>query len=113
MNKMEFLNNYRPEPTNHSTIPGSVEFMRRVVAYDLPVGFCDSFDDIEFWNKLIKQADWTQGYDNYFNSGTFDPVAKPSMIDWKTVRDEVNEADAVRAKEKLESDKRHELYGKR
>ncbi|WP_235023606.1 effector protein Tle3 domain-containing protein, partial [Caballeronia glebae] len=111
--KMEFLNNYHPEPTNHSTIPGSVKFMKRVVAYDLPIGFCDAADDIEFWSKLIKRADWTQGYDVYFNSGTFEPVAKPSTIDWKTVRDEVNEADAMRLKDKLERDQRFELYGRR
>ncbi|SAL74779.1 transmembrane protein [Caballeronia arvi] len=90
----EFLNNYRPEPTNHSTVPGDTEFMKRVVAYDLPVGFCDAYEDVEFWTRLMKRADWTQGYDAYFETGLFESVDKPSLIDWKTVNEEVSAADA-------------------
>ncbi|MDR5792900.1 hypothetical protein QCE49_05855 [Caballeronia sp. LZ008] len=97
--KEDFLNNYHPEPTNHSTIPKCIAFMERVVAYDLPIGFCDAYDDLEFWASLILRADWTQGFDGYFNTGRFDPVEKPSLIDWHTVRDEVNIEDAKKIEE--------------
>ncbi|MFK0379770.1 hypothetical protein [Pandoraea sp. NPDC090278] len=73
--------NYRPEPTNHSTLPGHEGFMRRVVAYDLPIGHCDAFKKRDFWLRLIKRADWTLGYDPYFETGALTPVAMPATID--------------------------------
>jgi hypothetical protein len=92
----ERINNYQPEPTNHSTLPMHQEFMRRVAAWDLPVGFCDAYEDREFWTRLIKQADWTQGYDPYFETGKLETVEKPLVIDWTTVAQEISEADAKR-----------------
>jgi pimeloyl-ACP methyl ester carboxylesterase len=97
---MDFLNNYRPEPTNHSTVPDNIEFMKRVVAYDLPIGFCDAYEDVGFWNKLMKRADWTQGFDVYFETGTFEPVARPSSIDWKTISEQVSEMDVQKQENK-------------
>ncbi|MFK0380125.1 hypothetical protein [Pandoraea sp. NPDC090278] len=73
--------NYRAEPTNHSTVPGDQKFMRRVVAYDLPIGFCDAYKRRDFWLRLIKQADWTLGYDPYFQTGVMAPVPRPAAID--------------------------------
>jgi hypothetical protein len=70
--------------------------MRRVAAWDLPIGFCDAYENREFWIRLIKQADWTQGYDPYFATGALEKVAKPSSIDWSTVADEQSRADAKR-----------------
>ncbi|NPT57899.1 T6SS effector phospholipase Tle3 domain-containing protein [Paraburkholderia elongata] len=90
------ISDYKPEPTNHSALPSHTEFMKRVAAYDLPVGFCDSFDDREFWFDLIKMAEWTSGHDTYFDYGTFGKVDKPGTIDWTTVAEKVSEAEAKR-----------------
>jgi pimeloyl-ACP methyl ester carboxylesterase len=94
----ERINNYHPEPTNHSTLPSNQPFMRRVAAWDLPIGFCDAYEDREFWGKLIRKADWTRGYDPYFETGELDKVEKPSQIDWTTVAEEASRADAQRLK---------------
>ncbi|RQV05409.1 DUF3274 domain-containing protein [Burkholderia cenocepacia] len=92
----ERINNYRPEPTNHSTLPSHAEFMKRVVAWDLPIGFCDAAEDWDFWARLIKKADWTRGYDPYFTDGVLKTVEKPDVIDWSTVAEEKSRADAKR-----------------
>lgn len=60
---------YISQPTDHSTLPNSPDFMRRVVAYDLPIGFCDATWDKDFMAKLRDVADWTKGYDSYFEKG--------------------------------------------
>jgi pimeloyl-ACP methyl ester carboxylesterase len=83
---------YHAEPTNHSTVPGRPDFMRRVVAYDLPVGFCDAYEKRALWTKLMKLADWTQGYDAYFRTGVPETVEKPEAIDWDTAGDALNRA---------------------
>ncbi|WP_028205803.1 T6SS effector phospholipase Tle3 domain-containing protein [Paraburkholderia nodosa] len=90
------ISKYKPEPTNHSTLPSHPEFMSRVVAWDLPVGLCDSFEDREFWFDLVKAAEWTSGHDTYFDYGTFDEVEKPATIDWTTVAEETSKAEAKR-----------------
>jgi pimeloyl-ACP methyl ester carboxylesterase len=90
------ITNYKPEPTNHSTLPSNPEFMKRVASWDLPIGFCDSFEDREFWFDLIKAAEWTSGHDTYFDYGTFDEVGKPATIDWTTVAEETSIAEAKR-----------------
>ncbi|CAM2185087.1 Alpha/beta hydrolase [Paraburkholderia sacchari] len=81
---------YHAEPTNHSTLPKSREFMRRVAAYDLPIGFCESYDDRDFWFGLINRADWTLGLDPYFETRKLNPVAKPALIDWETTATELS-----------------------
>ncbi|KWA28735.1 effector protein Tle3 domain-containing protein [Burkholderia territorii] len=91
---LERLDTYRAEPTNHSTLPQHQAFMRRVVAYDLPVGFCDAYERPAFWNRLMKLADWTLGYDDYFELGASQSIVKPSHIDWNTVADEQSKAEA-------------------
>jgi hypothetical protein len=37
------------------------DFMSQVVAYDLPIGYCDATWDKEFMADLRRKADWTQG----------------------------------------------------
>ena len=64
--------------------------MRRVVAYDLPIGFCDSYERPAFWTRLMKLADWTLGYDKYFLTGLPETVEKPATIDWDTAGDALN-----------------------
>ncbi|WP_199540469.1 T6SS effector phospholipase Tle3 domain-containing protein [Paraburkholderia kururiensis] len=91
---LQRLDTYHAEPTNHSTLPQHEAFMRRVVAYDLPVGFCDSHERPALWTRLMKQADWTQGYDDYFGSGAPQSIIKPPHIDWDTVADEQSRAEA-------------------
>ncbi|MFP3565137.1 hypothetical protein [Paraburkholderia sp. SIMBA_030] len=86
---------YRPMPTNHSSLPQHEAFMRRVAAYDLPVGFCDSYESPEFWGKLIHKADWTHyGEDPYFMSGELAVPKQPAGIDGETVAEEASKADA-------------------
>jgi pimeloyl-ACP methyl ester carboxylesterase len=81
---------YHAEPTNHSTLPKDREFMRRVAAYDLPIGFCESYDNRDFWFDLIKRADWIQGGDSYFETGKLDAVPRPTLIDWHTTATELS-----------------------
>ncbi|MDN4629741.1 T6SS effector phospholipase Tle3 domain-containing protein [Erwinia sp. PsM31] len=73
------------QPTDHSTLPKNTDFMERVVAYDLPVGFCDATWDKAFMAKLRDMADWTKGYDSYFNTGKLPDVPMPPEISTETV----------------------------
>lgn len=73
------------QPTDHSTLPKSSQFMERVVAFDLPVGFCDATWDKAFMAKLRDIADWTKGYDAYFNKGELSIPPIPSIISRETV----------------------------
>jgi pimeloyl-ACP methyl ester carboxylesterase len=90
---VDYINNYVPEPTNHSTLPSHVEFMKRVVAYDLPVGFCDAYDNLEFWTELMHDADWISLKDPYFTTGTLNTPAMPSSIDGQKIDDTKTQAD--------------------
>ncbi|WP_230944453.1 hypothetical protein [Burkholderia territorii] len=42
----------------------------------------------------MKLADWTLGYDDYFELGASQSIVKPSHIDWNTVADEQSKAEA-------------------
>lgn len=75
-------------PTNHSTILTyeDGELARRILAYDLPIGRADSFDDRAFWKQLIKQADWLEpGSDaDYERGGDFQADPPPPGVDLET-----------------------------
>lgn len=87
------------QPTDHSTLPNHKDFMERVVSYDLPVGFCDASWDNEFMAKLRDVADWTKGYDKYFENGELTIPPIPPEIFTETVSDEKkSEWDAVNKK---------------
>ncbi|MFP3757363.1 T6SS effector phospholipase Tle3 domain-containing protein [Cupriavidus sp. SIMBA_020] len=92
------IEQHQPEPTDHSSLPGHAEFMKRVVAYDLPIGFCNAFKDVRFWTQLMQEADWTSLRDAYFITGDLAPPAVPALIDGETVADEVSRAQAERIK---------------
>jgi len=92
------IEQHQPEPTDHSTLPDHAEFMKRVVAYDLPIGFCDAHKDPGFWTQLIQEADWTSLRDAYFITGDLMKPAMPSLIDKETVADEITRAQAERIK---------------
>lgn len=79
---------YVPELTDHSSLPEHQAFMARVAAYDLPIGFCDSYEDKPFWKELKQDADWMLGKDAYYLTGTLDVPAMPNDIVSETVADE-------------------------
>jgi pimeloyl-ACP methyl ester carboxylesterase len=84
------ISNYIPEPTDHSSLPRNQAFMERVVAYDLPIGFCDSTDDAKFWKELRREADWLSGADVYYTKGMLDVPPMPADVDRETVEDEMD-----------------------
>lgn len=108
------------QPTDHSTLPSSPEFMSRIVTFDLPIGFCDATWDKAFMAELRDRADWTKGYDNYFNNGVLSIPPIPPIISTETKSDEFKKSldeGAARQgydKERLESMKRsaQEKYNK-
>nr|WP_154324530.1 DUF3274 domain-containing protein [Pantoea sp. 201603H] len=71
---------YISQPTDHSELPSSEEFMPRVVAYDLPIGYCESSWDKCFMQYLRDYADWTQGYDPYFEQGELNYASIPDVL---------------------------------
>lgn len=84
------IKRYHAEPTDHSSLPGHAEFMKRVVAYDLPIGHCDAGSDLEFMQQLRQQADWTWS-DPYMKTGQYDVPPMPAEIEPETVQDIVDE----------------------
>lgn len=82
------IRTYVSQPTDHSTLPMRADFMSQVVAYDLPIGYCDATWDKEFMADLRRTADWTQGEDPYLSSGEPDKVPEPDLISQDTVVDE-------------------------
>ncbi len=76
---LEEIRTYVVRPTDHSTLPSSQEFMRRVVAYDLPVGYCWHAWDRESLAALRRQADWLES-DDYYLYGRLDIPAMPDVI---------------------------------
>jgi hypothetical protein len=93
------LADYQPMPTNHSTLPAHHLFISRVVAYDLPIGFCDAHDmSKDFWYGLIQDADWTQMADPYYSDGVLSVPDMPSGISKATVQEVITQADIERQK---------------
>lgn len=89
---------YISQPTDHSTLPKNEMFMSRVVAYDIPIGFCDASRNKAFMAKLRAMADWTQGYDSYMEKGILDIPKKPDIINGESTADatEINNRDMGR-----------------
>lgn len=101
--QQEMLNrieNYQPMPTNHSTLPQFEPFMTRAAAWDLPIGFCDSFESRDFWARLIRDADWLNYMDPYFADGTLDVPPVPDGLDRETVADEITKVQAEQLKKR-------------
>lgn len=84
------IRTYVSQPTDHSTLPMRADFMSQVVAYDLPIGYCDATWDKEFMADLRRKADWTQGEDPYLFSGIPDNVPEPDIISRETITDKFN-----------------------
>lgn len=90
------IGSYVPEPTDHSTLPQLKEFLSRVVAYDLPIGFCQSHQDKPFWQELNHLADWRSG-DTYFQTGALTIPPMPDLIDIETFEDLQKQRDQTAA----------------
>lgn len=84
------LRSYVSQPTDHSTLPKHAGFMSQVVAYDLPIGYCDATWDKAFMDELRRKADWIQSEDPYLFSGVPGKVAEPGLISRETVVDVSN-----------------------
>lgn len=71
VSELNELQKYISSPSDHSTLPQNIEFVKNVMAYDLPIGFGESVDPGKpFKEELIKQADCTlTGSDPYFDLG--------------------------------------------
>ena len=63
------IRNYIQRPTDHSTLPQNIHFLRRVMTYDLPIGRCEQGHNPEILAKLRRQADWLSGGDPYLEKG--------------------------------------------
>lgn len=71
---------YIQRGTDHSSLPKDEKFLTRVVAYDLPIGYCETGKSPEKMNKLRKFADWQSGLDDYMVSGELTPFEMPDII---------------------------------
>lgn len=83
------IRSYVAQPTDHSTLPSNLNFMARVVAYDLPIGYCESGWDRAFITDLRRRADWTQGLDTYLKTGIPNNVTEPEIISKETALEEM------------------------
>ncbi|TPD94078.1 hypothetical protein FJP68_10885 [Pantoea vagans] len=85
---LEEIRTYVQRPTDHSTLPMDQRFMRRVVAYDLPVGYCWHSWDRESLAELRHQADWLES-DDYYWTGKLTIPAMPAIIRREVASDAV------------------------
>ncbi|MDA8505396.1 hypothetical protein NNO02_23575, partial [Citrobacter sp. Awk 2] len=85
---LEDVRTYVQRPTDHSTLPMSEEFMSRVVAYDLPVGYCWHSWDRASLAELRYQADWLES-DDYYWTGKLSIPAMPAIIGRDIAKDVV------------------------
>nr|WP_233149182.1 hypothetical protein [Shimwellia pseudoproteus] len=76
---IEDVRTYVQRPTDHSTLPMDQRFMSRVVAYDLPVGYCWHSWDRESLAELRRQADWLES-DDYYWTGRLSIPPMPALI---------------------------------
>lgn len=84
----EEVHAYVLRPTDHSSLPMSEKFMQRVVAYDLPIGFCWHSWDRASLAELRHQADWLES-DEYYLHGKLTIPPMPSIIRRDTPFDSV------------------------
>ena len=75
----EDVRTYVQRPTDHSSLPMDPRFMSRIVAYDLPIGYCWHSWDRASLAELRHQADWLES-DDYYWSGKLDIPPMPSII---------------------------------
>ncbi|MEY8501591.1 hypothetical protein AALC12_04525 [Proteus faecis] len=76
----ERFRTYIQRGTDHSSLPKNENFLKRVVAYDLPIGYCEIGKCPEKMNELRKFADWQSGLDIYMEEGKLDLPEMPKEI---------------------------------
>nr|WP_154324524.1 hypothetical protein [Pantoea sp. 201603H] len=76
---LEDIRTYAQRPTDHSTLPMDTRFMSRVVAYDLPIGYCWHSWDRAGLAELRRQADWLES-DEYYHEGKLNLPDMPAII---------------------------------
>ncbi|KMK12272.1 hypothetical protein ABW09_24535 [Pluralibacter gergoviae] len=76
---LEEVRTYVQRPTDHSSLPMDQRFMSRIVAYDLPIGYCWHSWDRESLAELRYQADWLES-DDYYWTGKLTIPAMPEII---------------------------------
>lgn len=85
---LEDVRTYVQRPTDHSTLPMDQRFMSRVVAYDLPIGYCWHSWDRASLAELRHQADWLES-DDYYWKGKLDIPEMPAIIRREVASDAV------------------------
>lgn len=75
------IREYNQRPTDHGTLPRNSLFLRRVVTYDLPIGYCEIGRSPEKMDELRKYADWLSGLDIYMEKGELDLPKMPDIIE--------------------------------
>lgn len=76
----ERIRSYIRRPTDHSTLPSHTPFLKRVLTYDLPIGYCEIGRSPEKMDELRKYADWLSGEDCYMETGKLDIPECPAII---------------------------------
>ncbi|WP_336369300.1 hypothetical protein [Rahnella perminowiae] len=75
------ISQYISRPADHSDLPQNPLFLQQVMAYDLPIGFCNIGQNETQMQMLRDMADWTHiGSDDYYQTGTFTPPPLPPII---------------------------------
>ena len=75
------ISQYISRPADHSDLPQNPLFLQQVLAYDLPIGFCNIGQKEEWMLMLRRMADWTAlGSDSYYKSGLFTTPPLPPII---------------------------------
>ncbi|WP_299999038.1 hypothetical protein [uncultured Cedecea sp.] len=73
------IRTYIQRATDPGTLPRDKRFMSRVIAYDLPIGYCWHSWDRESLAELRYQADWLES-DDYYRHGQLALPAIPVLI---------------------------------
>ncbi|EEG85541.1 hypothetical protein PROPEN_02348 [Proteus penneri ATCC 35198] len=84
------IREYNQRPTDHGTLPRNSLFLRRVVTYDLPIGYCEIGRSPEKMDELRKYADWLSGLDGYMEKGVLDIPEMPEIIKKSHKRKNIN-----------------------
>ena len=71
------IHTYIQRATDSGTLPRDKRFISRVIAYDLPVGYCWHSWDRESLAELRHQADWLESDDYYLHGQLSLPVMPP------------------------------------
>ena len=75
------ISQYISRPADHSDLPQNPLFLQQVMAYDLPIGFCNIGQNETQMKMLRDMADWTQqNSDPYYQTGTFIAPPLPPLI---------------------------------